>query len=547
MATVLDHRRAEAVGAPDSQGPAVPRRTRIPAGPVLLVVLLAVSGLVHSWNAYQSPGTTVTDDEGTYVSQAWALVNLGELANYTYWYDHPPVGWMMLAGYAWLTDGFDRLPAAIMVGREFMLVMKLVTVALLYGLARRLGISRTFTAIGILLVAVNPLALFFQRLTLLDNIAVPWVLAAFFLAASPRRRLGEQAASAVCFAVAVLTKETLLLLLPALVYVMWQHSARRTRPYVVVVVTTLFATTVLVYPLFALLKGELLPGEGHVSLWDAVRWQLVERQSSGSVFDPQSPAAGFVSLWRGLDLFFLALALAAIPVALLQRKLRPVALVLVIQGLALLRGGYLPLAHPVAALPFAALVVAGVLDGIWRSRFPVSSWLGRWASRVPSLPRMAPALSVAVILGLLLTFAAGVVWPRWLPQVQALATEQDNTSTEEATAWAAEKLPRDAIVLVGHGVWVDLVQQGFSTENIIWYYKPDTDPEVSQRLPNNWRDIGYLISNVEMRATVDSVTGTTDSATIETTIEAFENSEVIASFGEGGEEIIVHRVDPTRE
>ncbi len=37
------------------------------------------------------------DDEGTYVSQALAVLD-GSLAPYTYWYDHPPLGWILLSG-----------------------------------------------------------------------------------------------------------------------------------------------------------------------------------------------------------------------------------------------------------------------------------------------------------------------------------------------------------------------------------------------------------------------------------------------------------------
>jgi hypothetical protein len=37
------------------------------------------------------------DDEGTYVAQAYAVSRLGDLSHYTYWYDHPPLGWIQIA------------------------------------------------------------------------------------------------------------------------------------------------------------------------------------------------------------------------------------------------------------------------------------------------------------------------------------------------------------------------------------------------------------------------------------------------------------------
>ena len=48
------------------------------------------------------------DDEGTYTAQAYAVEHFGELAHYTYWYDHPPLGWLQIAAWTSLTDAFDR-------------------------------------------------------------------------------------------------------------------------------------------------------------------------------------------------------------------------------------------------------------------------------------------------------------------------------------------------------------------------------------------------------------------------------------------------------
>jgi hypothetical protein len=60
----------------------------------------------------------------------------------------------------------------------------------------------------VLLFALSPLAVSSLRMVFLDNLATPWVLSAFVLAASPKRRLWSYAASGACFAVAILTKET---------------------------------------------------------------------------------------------------------------------------------------------------------------------------------------------------------------------------------------------------------------------------------------------------------------------------------------------------
>jgi hypothetical protein len=63
----------------------------------------------------------------------------------------------------------------------------------------------------------------------------------------------------------------------------------------------LFGLLAATYPLYAPLKGELLPGPTHVSLFDAIRFQLADRASSGSVLDPNSLSRGTVNLWLGAD------------------------------------------------------------------------------------------------------------------------------------------------------------------------------------------------------------------------------------------------------
>ena len=242
-------------------------------------------------------------DEGTYVSQAWAIPNLGALAHYTYWYDHPPLGWVQMSVYAELTFAWERWSDnTTMVGREFAVVLRMVSTAFLFVLARRAGMRRFSAATAAVLFVLSPLAMHYGRLALLDNIAIPWVLAAFVLAFSPRHRWSASIGLALCFAVAVLSKETLLLLAPALALAIWTNYRRSAnRGFVLVSFGLVGFSTVLLYPLYAVTKSELFPGEGHVSLVEAVEWQLHSRTGSGSVFDPDSDAHNLVRSWLKLD------------------------------------------------------------------------------------------------------------------------------------------------------------------------------------------------------------------------------------------------------
>jgi hypothetical protein len=107
---------------------------------VWVVPVLAITAMVRLINLGGSPQRV--DDEGTYVAQAYAVSRLGDLSHYTYWYDHPPLGWIQIAGWEKLTLGFRRYDVAVLAGREFIVVAGVVAAAMLFILARRLRLSR---------------------------------------------------------------------------------------------------------------------------------------------------------------------------------------------------------------------------------------------------------------------------------------------------------------------------------------------------------------------------------------------------------------------
>ena len=234
--------------------------------------LLVVVAVVRLWGLSHGPG--LADDEGTYVAEAWAVQVKHSLAPYTYWYDHPPFGWFQIAAYTWVTGAFHSAGLHVIAVRRMMVGYAVVNAGLLYMLARRLGIRRISAALAVGMWAISPLAVGYSRMVYLDNIALPWVLGAFVLVATPRRSLWAHTAAGALFAIGVLSKETMILLLPGLLWVAWQHTDRRTRSFCLVGLWTAGILVALIYPLMAVLRGELLPGAGHVSLVEALRWQF---------------------------------------------------------------------------------------------------------------------------------------------------------------------------------------------------------------------------------------------------------------------------------
>ena len=124
------------------------------------------------------------------MAQAYAVAEWGELAHYTYWYDHPPAGWLQLALWT-VISGPDFGGNAVAAGRYLMVIVAVITAALLWVLARRIEMSRWASAAAVAVFALSPLAISLSRTVYLDNLATAWVLGALVLVLSPVPALGN--------------------------------------------------------------------------------------------------------------------------------------------------------------------------------------------------------------------------------------------------------------------------------------------------------------------------------------------------------------------
>lgn len=498
------------------------------------VLLLAIL-LVQGWNITNFP--TLSDDEGTYLAQAWAVQQGKGLAHYTYWYDHPPLGWIQIAGLTYLPSLLvpDSMTVAPM--RFSMLAVSAASSVLLYVLARRLWLPRWAAGLAMGLFGLSPLSVVLQREIFLDNIAVMWMLLAFCLAASPSRHLWHHFASGLAAATAVLTKETMLVVLPALLVTMWRHSHRDTRKFAVTGAVTACVLIGVTYPLYALLNAELLPGSGHVSLIGGIVYQM-GRAGSGFILDPGSGSHGVFESWLYYDtvlplggLAGAVLLLVTIRWSVTARALAGPALAVVILALVAMRpSGYLPAMYVIQALPFLALVLAGgaasVTHAVLRRR------------RAPG-ERRALAYGRWALIGVLTAAAALYLVPRWYDGNRTALTVDANAPYREAAAWLGREVsePATTRVLVDDALWLDAVHHGFDPGlGAIWFYKADLDPAVTKTLPNGWRDIDYVVSSPTVRR---------DAAQLPNVKAALENSTAVAVFGTGEDRIEIRRTDPT--
>ena len=491
-------------------------RSRLTTAAVLLPLLgvVAVMRLVNLVGAPQR-----IDDEGTYMAQAYAMLHLGELTHYTYWYDHPPLGWLQIAGWLGLAEKFGPVTDAVAVGRLFMVLASVVAAALLWVLVGRLGYGRIAAGAAVALLALSPLAVQYERTVYLDNLSTVWVLAAAVCFATPRRRLLAYMGGAVCFAVAVLTKETALLMLPMVAWLGWQRGNTGTRRYAMAVAGALFGLLISAYLLAAAVRSELLPGKGHVSLVDGISFQLFSRTSGGSVFTAGSSTQQTLLGWLSLDAVLLAAGLGAALVALAVKALRPIAFGFLLLAATVLRGGYLPIPYVIVVLPLAALLIAAVAEeAVRRIRVGV------------------PIMKIAAVAVLVAVAGAGVVAePRWRDTLNFLTTADQDAPMRQARQWVVDNVSHDQRMIVDDAFWSDLVTAGWKRDDVAWFYKLDTDPAVQALNPHGWRDYDYVVATDAVRqfpASFAQING------------AMTGSQPVATFGTGAARVEVRRIEP---
>lgn len=521
--TVLEDRPRERT-PPARARPGRDRRRRPPVDLYLAAAVSAVVATLVAWGIDRYPG--VGGDEGIYAEQAWATLH-GRITPYTYTYDHPFLGWLQIAVPSSIAQRLHLGGAlsvvndrAVMVGYAFAATM------LVFGIARRLGMGRVTAVVAVAATGLSPLYVVEARQVLLDNIAVPWALLALFQVLSPHRRQWTHGLAGVALAIGVLSKETVVLLLPAVLYALWTHCRPPLRAMAVTVFGGLFVLTCSVHLLFALLRNELFPGSRHVSIWtNEIEYQLFSRSGSGALWQAGSGRRLLLDSWTSYDPWLLYAGAVAAVACLAIRRLRVVGLGLCLWSLPLVKpGGYLPSMYVVAALPFAGLALAGVTDAVFG-----------WVRRRGAGRAAAVALVAAVSLPLSLPLARAYV------HGEAPVQDTDVVANDRAALTYVEAhVSRRARVLTDDAFWVDLTRAGFSHDGWdgpVAYYKFDLDPvSAAMHLPQGWKDLNFILSTNEMRSFAVGNPMTRS---------ALAHATVVRTFGSGGQRVVLYRVRST--
>ncbi len=340
---------------------------------LLLLCVLVIAGVAHGYNMFHFPYYEA--DEGTYLSQAWAVLTQGKLAIYTYWYDHAPVGWFLIAIWTFLTGGLFTFGFSVNSGRVLMLVLHLFSCVFLYLIAKKTTNSKLVGLISILLFSLSPLAIYYHRRVLLDNIEVFWTLLSLYLILNYKNKLRYIILSAITFGIAILSKESAIFFIPAFLYFLFDQSHKNHKIFTIS--KWLFVTGIIVgfYFLYATLKGELFPAgtyfggtNDHVSLLGTLKFQA--SRGKISIFEPGSTFWSIAGSWKRDDPIFVIMGAISTVLTLLvgikHKGSRYLGLLASCYWLFLLRGGLVLEFYLVPLIPFISLTTA---CAIWYTTF----------------------------------------------------------------------------------------------------------------------------------------------------------------------------------
>ncbi len=511
---------------------------------LLIAGVLLAAALLHGINMFHFP--YYEDDEGTYMSQAWAIVKEGQLAPYTYWYDHAPAGWIQIALWTILTGGFHTFGSVIESGRVLMLLMQLGSTFMVYRIGKSLSNSVLVATLAALLFALSPYGIYFHRRVLLDNITTFWMLLSILLLVSKRLSLNRVWLSATALGISILSKELTVFLVPALAFLVAVRTDRSHRWFATIGWITLVSAIVSFYVLMATLKGELFPTgtllggiAPHVSLLGTLHEQAA-RGKDGGLLDLHSGFWYLARVWAQDDPLLVVggslCALLSLPLLLskTQRSLGVLAAATLSLWAFLGRGGEIIGFYLVPLLPLLALNVALLLGiAIRRLHAALAGASGLLLVRTTQL----------LVAGLCLTAMLAGYTPRssdlgFKSNPFILWNDSQAVAQQQAVGWVEAHLPPGSRIIIDQYMWTDLHDNYPNRYAFAHYYwKVQDDPAIRDTVfHNDWRNFDYVITTIQMLTDVQN----THMTLVE---EVIEHSTVIAHFDTGGWPVDVRRIN----
>ncbi len=526
--------------------------------------LFFASLIVNGWNINGFP--TYTEDEGTYISQAWAFAQQGDLAIYTYWYDHAPAGWMTLGIWESIIHQFWKFGLSVDSGRVFVVFLVSLTTVVVYNSLVQQTNNRPLSLVATLPFIFSPLCIYFHRQLLLDNIMTFWILVSVYFLLKNQIHLSRAIISGFICGIAILSKESTLFLIPSLLYLLWTGSYGRNRRILVGSWICSFCTIVFLYPMYALLKGEFFPAgtlfggdKPHVSLLDAWLFQASRKGVSILVAGPTSDVI-VKQTWMRFDSFFSVITvLISIVIIVLSFKKganrfhRMSAIATLCFGFYVLKGPIFSW-YIIPIIPFLCFNLALFLDFLSNS---IREYLVYYPIRIkilktfksirnnvfvtkilakPSINRIVYQIRIRLFILLRMTVGLGIVL---VIAVQLFTnrfvfTANHTQDQKDVIVWAKEVLNvssnKKPFIVIDNYSYLDLngVRERATEANFQYFWKIDSDPAIRDGiLQGDWRNIDYLIVTPALWETVKN-------GDIPMVASAYESSDEVKVFNQTG-------------
>lgn len=466
---------------------------------ITLIIVLSVAVFSHGYNMLNYP--YYESDEGTYTSQAWSILTKGELAPYTYWYDHPPLGWATIALWAWaLPQDLFTFGTSIDTGRVLMLIVHLISVTLIFYITKRWTKSNMIALFVCLFYSLSPLAIYFRRRVLLDNLMNMWLLASLALLFVKQIKLRHFALSGLFFAFSFLTKISAMFFGPALLLIVAFGKYPVHRMFRIASWLSVAILSVIIYPIYSILKGEFLPasitGGEHVSLIESLLFQM-GRGNGISFYQKGSDFLIVLQDWMLRDTPYIISLCIIIVFGLWAGIKNNTARALFIGSLCyiffLIRGNVVINFYIIPLISFLSLLAGVILFEI--KKHMDIRWIDR--PRRLFLLSLVPVLLITLI-GFYYTFGATTK--------HLYANEVSNQRL--AMNWIKDNLPEDADIIIDSIMLVELRDSRYRNsktfDNAEWFYKVSRDPEIrDQKYNGTWRTFDYIALTHEMLKQLD--------------------------------------------
>lgn len=490
---------------------------------VLVVFALLILKLVlHGYRLTQYP--YFENDEATYTLRSLAFLDDGKFDIYTYWYDHAPAGWMLMSVWYLITGKSYLLGSLLASGRVLMMIITFISTLLVYFIAKRIIQRRFYAFLAATLYIVSPLAIYFHRRVLLDNIMTLWMLATVYFLVGKRVSIRGSVLIGIFFGLAIMTKINAVFFAPAILFIIWMNSSKSLRLMNIVLSMGFTGLLCGLFPIYALLKGELFsvnpnPETGNfdngISLLDSLSYQSSRGHIDGIYFwNGQSQFMQALEQWYNKDqlmILLVGIALVGLTLFLFKKLRKSQSKIIMLCMSMLLMIAFMARGGVVLEFYFLSIFAMAVIAAVAILALPVTLNL----IKSKSIKVVYASFLALLLLGLqVYRLPQNRVWSR-----------NENANYLMAADWVDENIEKDALIASDNFATVLLkYQKGY--KNLEYNWKFEYDPAIRAKINDDWKNIDYIVVTHEILKQIKQ--GETPFLK-----QAFDHAELIADFTEG--------------